>query len=498
MPQQVQMLPGECLIRANPQVTHLDQPISTVNGERFLSADRQAGCAIEIRCSSDVGGVLCPADAGRSWCVPTHRAAGSRAIPCCQITDWPALQYRVWQDDISRGPIPSMDFIKREIRTLSSFKYNAMTLYTEHVFKLQKHPDIAPPDGLTADQVKELVEYAKPYHVEIIGNFQSFGHMAHILSLPAYKDLGDNDWNISPAKEASYKFLADCYSEVAPAYESKLFDINCDEVSLGHEGASKEMVERLGLAQVYAMHISRLADLLRPYGKTAMMWGDIAIQNPDIVPKLPKDLIVLSWGYGPEDSFVKWIEPFAKIGLRYMVCPGVNNWNRIFPNYGAATKNIANFVRDGVNAGATTQPTTDASGQPSTQPALQSAMGMINTSWDDDGETFFNAAWYPFVWGAEMSWHPMPVTPGETVKDADAARQARRDQFDVAFAANFFGQSDDSTVKLLHQLDNLDQNPVVEGLMDQQVILGAIRSRMANSKPPMRRSWLDDAQQNRF
>ena len=255
------------------------------------------------------------------------------SIPCCKIVDWPALKYRVWQDDISRGPIPTMDFLKREVRTFSELKYNAMTLYTEHVFKLAKHPDIAPDDGITAEQIKELSEYAKQYHVELIGNFQSFGHMAHILSLPAYKDLGDNGWNISPAKEATYKFLDECYSEVAPAYESKLFDINCDEVSLGKDGASKEMVAKLGLAEVYARHISRICDLLRPYGKTAMMWGDIAVQHQDIVPKLPKDLIVLSWGYSAKDNFDDAIEPFTKTGLRFMVCPGVSCWNRIFPDF---------------------------------------------------------------------------------------------------------------------------------------------------------------------
>src|SRR5881227_281993 len=76
----------------------------------------------------------------------------NHSIPCCEITDWPALKYRVWQDDISRGPIPTMQFLKREVRTLSELKYNAMTLYTEHVFKLKKHPDIAPDDGITAEQ----------------------------------------------------------------------------------------------------------------------------------------------------------------------------------------------------------------------------------------------------------------------------------------------------------------------------------------------------------
>ena len=71
-----------------------------------------------------------------------------KSIPCCRIVDYPALAYRCWQNDISRGPIPTLAFLKRQVRTLSEFKLNAMTMYTENVFQNPKHPKIAPPDAL--------------------------------------------------------------------------------------------------------------------------------------------------------------------------------------------------------------------------------------------------------------------------------------------------------------------------------------------------------------
>jgi len=108
----------------------------------------------------------------------------ARTIPSCRIVDWPALKYRGWQHDISRGPIPTYGFLMKEIRTLSEFKLNMLTLYTEHVFKLKKHPSIAPEDGITAEEVGELSSYAKQYHVELVGNFQSFGHFRNILKVP--------------------------------------------------------------------------------------------------------------------------------------------------------------------------------------------------------------------------------------------------------------------------------------------------------------------------
>lgn len=35
------------------------------------------------------------------------------AIQCQHIVDWPDLEYRGWMDDISRGPVPTVDYLKK-------------------------------------------------------------------------------------------------------------------------------------------------------------------------------------------------------------------------------------------------------------------------------------------------------------------------------------------------------------------------------------------------
>lgn len=365
-----------------------------------------------------------------------------RLIPCCRITDWPTLKYRGWQHDISRGPIPTFDFLMKEVRTLSEFKLNMMTLYTEHVFKFKKHPTIAPPDGITADDVAELCAYAKQFHVEVVGNFQSFGHFANILKVPGYENLAETPRVLSPAKEESYRFLDDVYSEIAPAYASPLFDINCDEVSGLGQGPSKDLVKQIGVGGVYARHINRIAALLHKYGKTPMMWGDVALHYPDIVPQLPKDLIVLPWAYDPRPSFDSMIAPFTRYGLQFMVCPGVSCWSQIWPDFDRATVNISNFIRDGAKAG---------------------AMGSLNTSWDDDGMNFFDDNWYEFAWGAECSWRP--ALPTKKL-DADGIRALRLANFNRAFASVFFGLDDTQVTDGMIALAQLRSNPICGGLRD--------------------------------
>ena len=290
------------------------------------------------------------------------------SIPCLVIYDKPDMQMRGWQDDISRGPIPTLDFLKEEIRRMASFKLNTFTLYTEHVFKLKQHPAIAPVDGITEEEIQDLTKFAADYNVDIIGNFQSFGHFKNILQVPGYENLGENEHTLSPAKEESYKFLKEVYSEVVPAYDSKYFHINCDEVSLGN-GPCKTMIDSIGVDGVYAYHINRIDSLLKPYHKRIMMWGDIAVKYPNIIDRLPKDMIIVSWGYAEMESMDEEILPFVKSGFEFIVAPGVNCWSRIYPDMQRSSINIYNYLRDGCK---------------------NKALGFINTTWDDDGQNLFN------------------------------------------------------------------------------------------------------------
>ncbi len=63
------------------------------------------------------------------------RGEGASAfIPAVKIIDWPTMRWRGVSDDISRGPVPTVDYIKRQIRTEAFFKLNMHSFYMEHTF----------------------------------------------------------------------------------------------------------------------------------------------------------------------------------------------------------------------------------------------------------------------------------------------------------------------------------------------------------------------------
>ena len=343
------------------------------------------------------------------------------AIPCMTITDWPNFKIRAWQDDISRGPIVSMDYLKRLIPQMAECKLNAFSLYTEHTFKTQCHPDIAPTDAFTAEEIKELEEFCRPYHIQIIGNQQCFGHFEEILCNPFYSHLADTKWNLNPAKEETYKFLEDHLREVARAYKSPYFNINCDETESLGQGHAKAYVDSIGAEKVYYQHINRVNRMLRPYRKRVMMWGDIADQHPEILDNLDDDIFLIAWSYVGKNDFDDFLKPYKESGRSFFVAPGVSLSERVWPKHYEFRKNISNLCRDGYKNG---------------------ALGVINTCWDDFGESLINSALYGLALGAEMSWNAVSTDERNT---------------ETNFANHFFGSTSDTFINYLDSISEISK-----------------------------------------
>jgi hypothetical protein len=340
--------------------------------------------ADEIVCAAkDAAGLFCGM---QTLCQLIRANRQGDTLPCLTIRDWPSLRWRCFQDDMTRGPSSTLDTLKFEASLASYLKLNLMTYYMEYQFEFKKHPEIGPTNGsLTAPELSALVNYVKPLHLDVLGSQQSFGHFGRILSHPKYAPLRETPDVLTPVRDQTYQLLDDFYSEVCPLLPFPWFNICCDETDGLGTGPSRELAASIGVGGVYVRHIRRIHDLLRDhYHKRMMMWGDIILQHTGNLAEVPKDTIMLIWGYDARASFDSQIAPFAKSGYEFFVCPGVSDWNRILPDFGVAATNIHNFVRDGIKQG---------------------AIGMINTDWEDDAEALKAVKWHADAWAAECAWN---------------------------------------------------------------------------------------------
>jgi hypothetical protein len=304
------------------------------------------------------------------------------------LRDWPAMAHRGLSDDWSRGPLPNMDFLKREIRTLAAYKYNIFSPYFEHTFAYASSPVAAFPGGaMTPDEARELVEYAAKYHITVIPEQESFGHLHHVLKFEQFSGLGETAHGavLAPGDAKTLPLIGSWFSELAKVFPGPYAHIGADETfELGLD-KTRDAVKERGLGAVYLDFLTQIHTTLEPNHKQLLFWGDIAVNSPELVGTVPKDMIAVPWRYDAEPDFTPLIVPFTKAGLETWVAPGVNNWNRIYPNNNEALGNIRAFVRDGQKLG---------------------AKGMLNTVWNDDGEGIFDENWFGVLFGAAAGWQP--------------------------------------------------------------------------------------------
>ncbi len=137
-----------------------------------------------------------------------------------------------------------------------------------------------------------------------------------------------------------------------------------------------------------------------------MLWDDGIQNDPAIMPLLPRSAVIVSWHYGSDRSFARYINLIASGGFDQMVAPGDSNWNQIYPDIKTAFDNERTFITEGKRA---------------------RVLGLFQTVWHDDGESLFEATWYPVLYAAANAWERASVTP-------------QRFQADFPFA--FFGTAD--------------------------------------------------------
>ncbi|NPA27162.1 MAG: family 20 glycosylhydrolase [Chloroflexi bacterium] len=319
-------------------------------------------------------------------------------LPQVRIRDWPDFPNRGVMLDISRDKVPTMSTLYDLVDMLAGLKINQFQLYTEHTFAYQQHPVVwAQASPMTGEEILALDAYTHERFMDLVPNQNTFGHMRRWLTHDEYRDLAecpegcdtvwghfDEPFSLNPLDPRSLELVRSMLDELLPHFRSPFVNVGGDEtVDLGR-GRSREAVEAHGEGPVYMDYLLKIYREVRARGRRMMFWGDIIVQYPDLVPRLPRDMIALEWGYEADHPFAKHAALFASSGLPFYVCPGTSTWNTIAGRTDNALANLRNAAENGLRHG---------------------AVGYLNTDWGDNGH------WQPlpmsylgYVYGAALSW----------------------------------------------------------------------------------------------
>ncbi|HEY5381068.1 MAG TPA: family 20 glycosylhydrolase [Acidobacteriaceae bacterium] len=316
---------------------------------------------------------------------------GSFVLHAADIRDSPAMKYRGLSDDLSRGPVDTLAFQEKIVRTLAAYKDNLYSPYFENTQQYASNPLPAPPGGsISAADARALVAYAAKYHVMVVPDQEAFGHLRHMLVYEEYQPLAETPHGavLAPGQPGSLQVINQMFTELAALYPSPFLHIGADETFDLGVGQTKAAVESQGLGPVYLNFMQQIDTTLRPLNRRLLFWGDIAEKSPDLLKAIPdsfkRDMIAISWHYSPSTTgFTKYLDYFKSAGFETWVAPGINNWSRVYPNYNMGLENIQEFTRDGQAMGAD---------------------GQLNTIWYDDGEALAANNWYGILFGCAAAW----------------------------------------------------------------------------------------------
>ncbi|WP_327248482.1 family 20 glycosylhydrolase [Streptomyces sp. NBC_01320] len=145
-----------------------------------------------------------------------------------RITDWPTYTERGLMVDVGRRHF-TPGWLEGKIRELAWLKLNVLHLHLSDGlgFRIESasHPEIVTRPALTKDEVRHLVSVADRYHVTVVPEIDSPGHMeavlrAHpelqLIRVDGTRDPGKLDYSKPAARRLMQDLIAE-YADLSPA-----------------------------------------------------------------------------------------------------------------------------------------------------------------------------------------------------------------------------------------------------------------------------------------
>lgn len=369
---------------------------------RFCEKPHLASEAYEISVERTEVNVAFSDKAGAFYAMTTlyQMVCQSKAeIPCCQIEDAPGLRMRGVLLDISRGKVLKLETLKSLADLFASVKINHLELYMEGFsYGYPSFPQVWEKNScLTEEEIKELSTYCSQRFIELVPHQNSLGHMAPWLAREEFRHLAEAPEGLEvmgmkfppttmdasdPGTIALMKQMID---DVSVGFDSRYFHVGLDEAFEFCKGKNQEKAKARGAWNVILPYIQALYEYLGEKGFQMIMWDDFLVNYPELLDKLPEDIMIFDWGYDREFPVEKRAEFLQKAGKTFCLCPGTSSWS----SFTGLTDNMLENIRRTAAAA-----------------HAYHAHGIMVTDWGDKNHLQYQPVSYAgFLYGAAWAWN---------------------------------------------------------------------------------------------
>jgi hexosaminidase len=350
--------------------------------------------AYSIVVTSKGGEIRARSSAGLFYGVQTlcQMVEADQTIPAARIEDWPSMAYRGTMVDMSEGPLPTEEEVKRQIDFLSRWKANQYYFYSESSIELAGYPLLNSGARFSRDQIQSIVTYARQRHIDVIPCLELYGHLHDLFRIEKYSGLADfpHGGEFNPRNPRVMKLIANWADQFSAMFPSPFVQIGFDETSQIQQ-AARLQGKGTTAVDLFIEQLGNVSRLFQQRGKTVMAWADIMVKYPGIITKLPPGTIAVAWYYDPhpDPEYKHWLRPLITHRIAFFVAPGVNSWAEIYPDYDLTFANIDTFLAAGKRSG---------------------ALGVMNTIWTDDAQMLMHLSYPGMAYGAAAAWQSMQLS----------------------------------------------------------------------------------------
>ncbi len=258
--------------------------------------------------------------------------------------------------DASRNAVSNIDCTKKMIRALALMGYSAMMLYTEDTYELPDYKYFGHMRGrYTAEELKELDDYADSFGIELIPCVQTLAHLSTALRWPDFGDFTDTGDILMVGNEKTYQFVESILKACSGCFRSKRIHIGMDEAHMLGRG---NYLDRNGYekpSDIMTRHLEKVVELCRKYGYEPMIWSDMFFRMAfgggyyvkdgeipqDVRAKVPEGLGLVYWDYynSDQDKVGHMIDCHLQFDRPVLFAGGAWKWSGFGAHNGLSLKN---------------------------------------------------------------------------------------------------------------------------------------------------------------
>ncbi len=220
-----------------------------------------------------------------------------------EIIDWPDFALRGISHDFSQGQVSTPENLKKIIRHLARYKINTYLLYLEDALFLDAYPTVAKGrDALTEKQMREIVDFANQYFIDVIPVFETLSDQENILTQEQFLQIAE-----FPGASAfcvscpfTYTFLEKVLQEIAQTFNSPYLHIGGQLAYDLGQGKSKKLLQEQGFTGLYQAHYQKIFQICNQLGKKVMMDSEVIAAFPALLEAIPPQVLLLESANSPQ------------------------------------------------------------------------------------------------------------------------------------------------------------------------------------------------------